>query len=201
MKCYTDVQVVLHEAPVPQLGDLAASSVTDFCLMHIPSDLTNLSYELVMHERILLISHRDHPLAQGLDSPCSAPLPFEDLRRLEHERIIMLPEDWRLSKLLYNTFSVQNVEPLNILTTTNNTTAINLVAENMGFTFLPESGIHRTPYLDRLAFFTVGTPPLTSPLAVVYKKNSFLSPAARTFMDLIKEYYRQFDRGSALSDS
>jgi len=169
--------------------------------MHIPSDLTNLSYELVMHERILLISHRDHPLAQGLDSPCSAPLPFGDLRRLEHERIIMLPEDWRLSKLLYNTFSVQSVEPLNILTTTNNTTAINLVAENMGFTFLPESGIHRTPYLDRLSFFTVGTPPLTSPLAVVYKKNSFLSPAARTFMDLIKEYYRQFDRGSALSDS
>ena len=196
-----DVQVVLHEAPVPQLGDLAASSVTDFCLMHIHSDLTNLSYELVMHERILLISHRDHPLAQGLDSPCSAPLPFGDLRRLEHERIIMLPEDWRLSKLLYNTFSVQSVEPLNILTTTNNTTAINLVAENMGFTFLPESGIHRTPYLDRLSFFTVGTPPLTSPLAVVYKKNSFLSPAARTFMDLIKEYYRQFDRGSALSDS
>ena len=47
-KQYSDVQVVLHEAPVPQLGDLAASSVTDFCLMHIPSDLTNLSYELVM---------------------------------------------------------------------------------------------------------------------------------------------------------
>ncbi len=71
-----DVQVVLHEAPVPQLGDLAASSVTDFCLMHIPSDLTNLSYELVMHERILLISHRDHPLAAGAGQPLLRPPPL-----------------------------------------------------------------------------------------------------------------------------
>ena len=112
----------------------------------------------------------------------------------------MLPEDWRLSKLLYNMFSVQSVEPVNILTTTNNTTAINLVAENMGFTFLQESGIRRTPYMDRLSFFTVGEPPLTCPMALVYKKNGFLSPAARTFMNLIKDYYRQFDRGSALTD-
>ena len=115
---YPEVQVVLHEAPVPQLGNLAASSVTDFCLMHIPSDLTDLSYELVMHERILLIAHRDHPLVRGLESPCDAPLPFGDLRRLEKERLMMLPEDWRLSKLLYNMFSVQSVEPVNILTTT-----------------------------------------------------------------------------------
>ena len=200
-KQYPDVHVILHEAPVPQLGSLAASSVTDFCLMHIPSDLTNLSYELVMYERILLIAHRDHPLVRGLDSPCSVPLPFGDLRRLEHERLMMLPEDWRLSKLLYNTFSVQSVEPSNVLTTTNNTTAINLVAENMGFTFLPESGIHRTPYMDRLSFFTVGDPPLACPLAMVYKKNSFLAPATRAFMDLVKEYYRQFDQGSSLSGS
>ena len=200
VQSYPDVQVVLHEAPVPQLGNLAASSITDFCLMHIPSNLTDLSYELVMHERILLIAHRDHPLVRGLVSSWDRPLPFGDLRRLEKERLMMLPDDWRLTKLLHNMFSVQNVEPTNILITTNNTTAINLVAENMGFTFLPESGIHRTPYTDRLSFFTAGNPPLTSPLAVVYKKNGFLSPAARTFMNLIKDYYRQFDRGSALEE-
>lgn len=190
---YPEVQVVLHEAPVPQLGELAASSITDFCLMHIPSHLEELTYELVMQERILLIAHRDHPLLRGVEYPFAAPLPF-DLRLLEHERLMMLPEDWRLSKLLYNMFSVESVEPQNILTTTNNNTAINLVAENMGFTFLPESGIRRTPYLDRLAFFTVGDPPLTCPMAVVYKKNGFLSPQARAFMDLIKEHYRQFDQ-------
>ena len=60
--------------------------------------------------------------------------------------------------------------------------------------FLQESGIPRTPYLDRLACFTVGEPPLTCPLAVVYKKNGFLSPAARTFIDLVRDFYSRYDR-------
>jgi len=191
---YPDVQVVLHEAPVPELAQLAEGSVTDFCIMHIPGELTDLTYELVMREHVFLVGHRDHPLLRGIDSTYDHPKHFADLRLLEHERIIMLPSDWRLSKLLRNTFSVLNVEPQNILITTNNATAINLAAENMGFAFLQESGISRTPYLDRLACFTIGDPPLTCPMAVVYKKNGFLSPAARTFIDLTKEYYSRFDR-------
>ena len=193
---YPDVQVVLHEAPVPELGKLAEGSVLDFCVMQIPEDLTDLTYELVMQERVFLVGHREHPLLRGIDSPYSDPKPFRDLRLLERERIIMLPAEWRLSRLLHNVFSVHNVEPQNILITTNNTTAINLAAENMGFAFLQESGISRTPYLDRLACCTVGDPPLTCPMAIVYKKNGFLSPAARSFIDLTKEHYRSFDHGA-----
>ena len=192
-KEYPNVQVVLHEAPVPELQELAAGSVIDFCLMHIPSDLDSLSYELVMQERVLLIAHKDHPLVSGMNSPRTDPKPFPDLRWLEQERIIMLPPDWRLSKLLQNTLSVHNAELQNTLITTNNNTAINLVTENQGFAFLQESGISRTPYLDRLQCFTIGDPPLTCPMAVVYKKNGFLSPAARTFIDLIRTYYSRFD--------
>ena len=70
---YPDVQVVLHEAPVPQLGNLAASSVTDFCLMHTPGNLTDLSYELVMHERIQWFIRKtvSSPPPPGPSSPSS----------------------------------------------------------------------------------------------------------------------------------
>lgn len=190
---YPDVQVVLHEAPVPELGELAEANVIDFCVMQPPDNLAELTYEPVMRERIFLVGHRDHPLFRGLNGGRGDPKPFPDLRLLEHERIVMLPPDWRLSRLLYNTFSVHSVEPQNLLITTNTTTAINLAAEKLGFAFLQESGVSRTPYLDRLACFTVGEPPLTCPLAVVYKKNGFLSPAARAFIDLIKNFYSRFD--------
>ena len=193
---YPDVQVVLHEAPVPELGELAAGNVIDFCIMQLPGDLTELTYEIVMRERIFLVGHREHPLLQGLEGTVDRPAPFPDLRLLERERVVMLPSDWRLSRLLYNTFSVHHVELQNILVTTNNTTAINLAAEQMAFAFLQESGISRTPYLDRLACFTIEDPPLTCPMAVVYKKKGFLSPAARTFIDLTKEFYSRFDRPS-----
>ena len=152
---------------------------------------------------IAIIAHVDHGKTTLVDGMLKQSGTFReneaveqrvmDSNALERERLIMLPPDWRLTKLLQNTFSVHNLEPQNILITTNNTTAINLVAENMGFAFLQESGISRTPYLDRLACFTVGEPPLTCSMTVVYKKNGFLSPAARTFIDLAKDYYRRFD--------
>ena len=190
---YPDVQVVLHEAPVPELGELAEANVIDFCVMQPPNDLAELTYEPLMRERVFLVGRRDHPLLQGLDSAYDDPKPFPDLRLLERERLILLPPDWRLSKMLYNRFSVHNLEPQNLLITTNTTTAINLAAEKLGFAFLQESGVSRTPYLDRLACFTVGEPPLTCLLAVVYKKNGFLSPAARALIDLIKDFYSQYD--------
>ena len=191
---YPDVQVVLHEAPVPELGALAEANVIDFCIMQVPDSLEELTYEPVMRERVFLVGRRDHPMLQGLESSWDDPRPFPDLRLLERERLIMLPENWRLSKQLYNLFSVHSVEPQNILVTTNTTTAINLAAEKLGFAFLQESGVSRTPYLDRLACFTLGEPPLTCPLAVVYKKNGFLSPAARAFIDLVKDFYSRYDR-------
>ena len=191
---FPGVQVVLHEAPVPELGELAEANVIDFCIMQVPDSLEELTYEPVMRERVFLVGRRDHPMLQGLESSWDDPRPFPDLRLLERERLIMLPENWRLSKQLYNLFSVHSVEPQNILVTTNTTTAINLAAERMGLAFLQESGISRTSYLDRLACFTLGEPPLTCPLAVVYKKNGFLSPAARAFIRLIQDFYSRYDR-------
>ncbi len=191
-KEYPYVQLVLHEVPVPELPALAESSTTDFCIMHIPADLSLLSFELVMDERILLVGHREHPLLRGLNIRMDGTVPFPDIRLLEEERLIMLPDDWRLSKMLRNYFSVCSMEPKNLLVTTNNTTALNLAAEGLGFAFLQESGLTRTPYLERLACYTLGNPPLTCPMAVVYRKNGFLSPAARAFIDLTKEYYRRY---------
>ena len=191
---FPGVQVVLHEASVPELGELAEANVIDFCIMQIPDSLEELTYEPVMRERVFLVGHRDHPTLQGLETSWDDPRPFPDLRLLERVRLIMLPENWRLSKQLYNLFSVHSVEPQNILVTTNTTTAINLAAERMGLAFLQESGISRVSYLDRLACFTLGEPPLTCPLAVVYKKNGFLSPAARAFIRLIQDFYSRYDR-------
>lgn len=187
---HPDIQVVLHENPAPKLEELIADNVTDFCIMHIPGDTSELTYEMVMQERILLVGNRSHPLVAARAGE-GEETPHFDIRLLEQETLIMLPPDWRMARILHNTFDIYNLKPRRTLLTTNNTTAVNLVAEGMGFTFLPESGLKRSNHLEQLAFFTVGDPPLSCPLAVVYKKNSFLSPAARDFIDLTRSCYNQ----------
>ena len=185
---YPDVQVVLHESPAPQLEELMADDVTDFCIMHIPADTSELTYEMIMQERVILVGNREHPLVAAHVGTGEEIAPF-DIRQLEQEMLIMLPPDWRMARILRNTFDIYNMNPRKTILTTNNTTALNLVAEGMGFTFIPETGLKRANHLEQLAYFTVGEPPLACPLAAVYKKNSFLSPAARGFIDLTRGYY------------
>ena len=55
-------------------------------------------------------------------------------------------------------------------------------------------GLYLKGYRSFLCCFTRGEPPLTCPLAVVYKKNGFLSPAARAFIRLIQDFYSRYDR-------
>lgn len=183
-----DVKVVLHELPAPQLGELVADNVTDLCFMQTPTDATGLTYELVMQERILLAANRAHPLVQGRGGSLEDLRPF-DLHLLDQERLIMLPPDWRMGRILCNTFDIHNLKPEQTVETTNLTTAANLVSEGMGFTFLPESGARRLDRGRQLCFFTVDDPPLTCDLAAVYKKSGFLSPAARALIDLAKQTY------------
>lgn len=183
-----DVQVVLHEIPAPRLGELVTDNVTDLCFMQTPNDAAGLTYELIMQERILLVVNRSHPLVQGRDSTLEHLEPF-DLRLLDGERLIMLPPDWRMGRILYNTFDIHNLEPGQIFETTNLTTAANLVSEGMGVTFLPESGARRLARGEQLCFFTVDDPPITCDLAAVYKKSGFLTPAARALIDLAKQTY------------
>ena len=183
-----DVQVVLHEIPAPHLKELVADNVTDLCFMQTPTDATGLTYELIMQERILLAANRAHPLIQGRNSSLEHLEPF-DLHLLDQERLIMLPPDWRMSRILSNTFNIYNLKPSQTLETTNLTTAAHLVSEGMGFTFLPESGARRLARNGPLCFFTVDDPPLTCDLTAVYKKSGFLTPAARSLIDLAKQTY------------
>ena len=183
-----DVQVVLHEIPAPHLKELVADNVTDLCFMQTPTDATGLTYELIMQERILLAANRAHPLIQGRNSSLEHLEPF-DLHLLDQEWLIMLPPDWRMSRILSNTFNIYNLKPSQTLETTNLTTAAHLVSEGMGFTFLPESGARRLARNGPLCFFTVDDPPLTCDLTAVYKKSGFLTPAARSLIDLAKQTY------------
>ena len=189
-KKYPDVRVELHESPAPQLEELMAKGETDFCIMHIPADTSELTYETIMQERVILLGNRNHPLVAARAGKRDE-LPQFDIRLLEDEMLIMLPSDWRMTRILENTFDIYNLKPRNTFLTTNNTTAINLVAEGIGFSFLPETGLKRYSHLEQLATFTVGDPPLTCPLAAVYKKNSFLTPAARAFIDMTQNYYNK----------
>ena len=186
---YPDVKVNLHEVPSSDLLRLISDDTADFLIMHTPGISEEFTYDVILNERILLAANREHPLVRGCPTSLDDPQPF-DLRRLERECFIMLSGENCLSQLVNNLFNKLHIQPARRIITTNNTTAVNLVSENLGFSFIPETGARRSANPERLAFYTLDSPCLSAQLSIVYKKNAFVTPAAAAFIDMTKAYYR-----------
>ena len=150
--------------------------------------------ETFFQEHILLAGHRKHPVTQEfLRMQEAGEVP--DLSLLEKERVILLRPEFMLAQRVNNYLDKKQVILQNTVYTTNASTALNLTAENYGFCFVNETGIHSAPHQEDLAFFYFDTEDMVHPLSAVYKKKSYLIPAARRFIDLMLEYYKSLSHG------
>lgn len=190
---HPDVRITLREHHTAQLSKLLQEDQIDFALMNMPLNLDDFVYDTVFNERLLLVASKDHPAIRGLEAGTpDHPLPI-DMKKLRRERFILLQEDQVMGHAMKNLFAKMNMEPKDALYTTSSTTSVNLAARGFGITFLPEGGIRHTAHVEQLAFFTVDNPPFSVPLLLLYKKNSIISPHAKDFIDMVKEYYRNLE--------
>jgi len=192
-KTHPDVRIVVHEYHSIKLTELLLEEKIDFALMNIPNRMEELIYETVFHERMLLVVNRGNPVIRGMETSVEDPAPV-DLSLFKKERFILLPGDQVMGQAQENLFAKVNMTCVDTLYTTSSTTAVNLVSAGFGVTFLPEGGIRQVPHLERLAFFTVDHPPFSVPLLFLHKKNMFVTPQAREFMDMTREYYEKLGK-------
>ena len=199
-KVHPDVRVVVHEYYSSQLTELLLEGKIDFALMNSPNNMDELVYDMIFHERMLLVVNRENPLIQGMETSVEYPAPI-DLQRMKGERFILLPREHVMGQAMENLFVKQNMSAAEKLFITSSTTAVNLVSAGFGVTFLPEGGIRQVSHLERLAFFTVDDPPFSVPLLFLYKKNAVVSPQARDFIRMTREYYAQLERQAGKADA
>lgn len=187
-RLHPDVRISLHEEHSDKLVSLLKEDKIDFALMNIPKEHDDFIYEMLLNERLLLVANKDHPVIREQKTSVDHPAHI-DLTLLKNERFLLLPNWQVMGSAMENLFLKINLNCADILYTTSSTTAVNLVSAGLGFTFLPEGGVRHTSHLDKLALFTVDDPPFCVPLLILYKKNGFLPPLAREFIDRTREYY------------
>ena len=81
------------------------------------------------------------------------------------------------------------IEPEVLISTANMTTAINLVAEGMGYCFVPERGAAVCLRPGRVIYFELDSPDHAWTLAVVHRKDVYLSKIAQLFIDELIQAY------------
>lgn len=188
---YPDIKLEFFEVPTSEMYRLIADDKVDFIIMNNTSlDVPNyVTVETILYEKILLVGNRGNPAARALLRLREEGRPL-DLHLLEQERMILLRPELTLAKRVNNYLDKQKVVLKNFVYTTNAATALNLVAQNYGFCFLNETGVRSAPRASELAFFDFDSDDMVHPLCVVYKKNSYLLPIARAFIDMTIQVYK-----------
>lgn len=188
---YPDIKLEFFEVPTSEMYRLIADDKVDFVIMNTTLDVPNyVTTETILYEKILLAGNRANPTAQAFLKARAEGRPPE-LHLLEQERMILLRPELMLAKRVNNYLDKQQLLLKNFVYTTNAATALNLVAQNYGFCFLNETGVRCAPNASELAFFDLHSDDLVHPLCVAYKKNSYLLPIARAFIDMTIQVYQK----------
>lgn len=187
---YPGVKLEFFESPTSDLYGLITGDKVDFVITNTTLDTPDyVTTETIFYEKILLAGHRDNPISTALLQLREQGLPL-DLRLLEDERMILLRPELVLAKRVNNYLDKKQIVLRRFIYTTSASTALNLTAQNYGFCFVNETGVHCAPNREDLVFFDLESDDMVHPLCVAYKKNSYLTPTARAFIDIMLAFYQ-----------
>ncbi|WP_034443858.1 LysR family transcriptional regulator [Cloacibacillus evryensis] len=184
-----NVQINLHEYSARQLYDLIEKNIVEVAIMNVSLDEHDIvSTELLKYEKILLIANKNNLWAKRLRET-EARNERVDINVLSDECFILMKEGMACAEWIYKYLEKIHFSPARRIITSSKATACNLVAQDMGFSFMPDGGLNWSAGTKNLECFDLRTDDLIAPLAAVYKKDAYLSSVARKFIDIVKEYY------------
>jgi LysR family hydrogen peroxide-inducible transcriptional activator len=175
---FPEVEVVLVEETTWQLETLTKKGRTDFSILTLPLSGSELAWEEIAEEPIMVAVPRCHPLAEQ----CAVSLP-----ELAGEPFIFLKEGQGFRQIALDLCRTAGFAPRIVFETTNIETAQSLVAAGMGVAFVPQMVARNRsdPYAPRYLSLLENPPP-TRKLVCAYRRGRYLSFAARSFIQMMQ---------------
>ena len=185
------VHIDLVEGSAAILENAIAKNEIDFGLMNLPVNYANVSYVPILEEHIFLVGSRQNAFLQAYLPSVrdGGSHPHVDIRDFTGQPFILTQPGQHITTFVNSALSRNSLELNCVFRTSNVSTAVNLAAANMGFTFVPEFGTQGRQFpRESVRLFTFNDPPLRCTFAAVYKKNHYLSKAASAFISELQSF-------------
>ncbi|WP_429843896.1 LysR family transcriptional regulator [Brevibacillus sp. FIR094] len=127
-------------------------------------------------ERLMLVLHKDHPLAEKESIR---------LKDLASEPFIISTEGFQTREDILTAFSFEQVNPQIKFEIERFETALTLVRENLGVTIIPENYLSGSTDAS-LVRKTIDSPALERTVYLAYLKNRYLAPAVQAFLEEVR---------------
>lgn len=149
------------------------------------ADKTGDEYIHIYYEDILLAVPRRHPLARNANPP-GEPFAVADLKEFKEEYFVLMFKNSTMRSVIDPLFKESGFMPKLLFETASNRTMCNLVKNNMACSLLT---FNYAKEQDDVAYFYLPGRPRWE-LCATYKKEHYLTQAARTFIALAIDHYR-----------
>ncbi len=186
---FPGIEIHLIEDTTNVLENLTAAGRTDISLLTLPVLDSNLSWEPLLDEEILLAVPPSHPLAERAGPVEPAVV---SIRQLREEAFIVLKRGQGFRQIALELCRSNGFEPRIVFESSNIETVQSLVAAGMGIAFVPSMIAlgHGTSF--RPVYLQLKERPYRT-LVAAYRKGRYISKAAEAFMGVMREVMNKED--------
>ena len=178
LKRYPSVNVHVEYRRDNQVYENVLGNVVDLGLVAYPTRDPRLEIVALRPDKLVLICHPQHPLAQRKSVKVKA---------LAGQKFINFERDIPTRKALDKIFKEHRVTVEQVMQFDNIETVKRAVEIDSGLAIVPQETVTQEVANETLKAVELNNGTYTRPLAVIYKKSKVLSPAIKQFIAMLKE--------------
>lgn len=187
---FPGIEVIFVEGTSSELEDLAIKGSTDITIMTLPIKDDLFNYESIAKEEILVALPANQALCKNsIKSDSSKNRPTINLKQLEHEPFVLLKSHQKLHQIAISLCNQCGFKPNIILESESIEAAHALATSGMGVTFVPDTLLSLYDGYDKPFYFSIQDLKPTRAMVVAYRKDRYLSGAAKEFISTMKSVY------------
>jgi len=191
-KKFPGIEIVLAEGTTAELEEFTLNGTTDFSIVLLPLAEDLFAYEPILTEELLVALSPHHPLSKQNKGSQSnqPPWPKIKISQLKEVPFILMKHGQRLHQTLLDLCAQAGFKPKVILESQSMEAAQSLVVAGLGATLLPDTLVRLRPMSEHPCYFSIEEPLNTRTVVIAYRKEKYLSKAARLFIFLMKEMHK-----------
>lgn len=185
---YPHVELSIYEGNSIELEERLLTGETDLAFFNLPTRSSDISYEIICHEEILLVLSADHPLANTGIPKMGCKYPWIDLSLFKNEKFILYLPDQRTRQIEDSLFQEYGFEPKIMLVTRNIQASCLLASAGRGICFVSESHLKHIHFEKKPIVFSVGNPCTTVDFVAAYRKGSYIPYHAQEYIKIVRDF-------------
>ena len=200
---YPGIEITLVDGTVPELLNKVQLGEIDLFLTPNFIQDSNITYEKIFNERILLCVPRNYKInleledyqiekediMQGNTSNFEQTIKQVSMRMFKDYSFILLQESQQIGKMFRKMMKEEEVHPKKIIYTNQMTTSFALTNAGMGISLISETAIRYGNFKEFPIFYLCNTDICKREMSIGYYTERYLSNAAKEFIQIIKYYY------------